>query len=91
MSVDVSAAYQLVGGDNITLTCTTNITSPDSYEWYKDETNIYNSSTDATYNIGNEETADGEYKCLAIKGDDRSSKSAGTTIAFNSKYWSVFH
>ena len=85
MSVDASAAYPVVGGDNITLTCTTNVTSPDSYKWYKDGT-YDNSSSVSTWNIGNNVTADGEYKCVAVKGDGESSMSAGTTISFTSEY-----
>ena len=84
MSVDISAAYQVVGGDDITLTCTSNITSPDSYEWYKDETKV-DSATTSTFNIGNKETANGEYKCLVVKGVDKSAKSAGKTITFKSE------
>ena len=85
MNVTASAAFAVDGGENILLTCTTDIDTPDSYEWYKDDKKNA-SATERTFNIGNKATANGEYRCLAVKDNDKSAKSAGMMISFKCKH-----
>ena len=88
MRVDTSSVYPVENGDNIILTCTTNIDTPDSYEWYKDGTKVA-SANDQSIDIGNSASANGEYKCVTVKGSDKSGKSGGRTIDFNSELFIV--
>ena len=87
----MSSNTPIEGGTNVTLSCAEATSVSDtvaSYRWFKDDSNIaVTGESSATYNIGNERSAEGSYTCKVVAQNSGTSEpSESQTITFYCKY-----